>query len=127
MQEARVQYGVQTTADVDSVLNDEDIDGVVIAAPAALHFQIAAKCLLHAKTCMLKTACAPCEEGRQLVQGVGTKTGSSWSVTSLSTIRDFRAAARSHGELGRLQISIPHASTWAKLRTEETSCELCAP
>ena len=34
---------------MESVLNDEEIDGVVIAAPAALHFQLAAKCLLHDK------------------------------------------------------------------------------
>src|SRR5258706_5449739 len=32
VQEARAQYGVRTTSDVDSVLNDKEIDGVVIAA-----------------------------------------------------------------------------------------------
>ena len=45
IQQARAQYGVRATTDVESVLNDEEIDGVVIAAPAALHFQLAAKCL----------------------------------------------------------------------------------
>ena len=69
MQEARVRYGVRTTADLDLVLNDEEIDGVVIAAPAAQHFQLAAKCLLHDKDVYVEKPLAlHAEEGRQLVR-----------------------------------------------------------
>ena len=56
-------------ADFDSVLNDEEIDGVVIAAPAAQHFQLTANSLLHGKDVYVEKPLAlRAEQGRQLVQ-----------------------------------------------------------
>jgi len=60
VQEARAQYGVRTTSDVDSVLNDEEIDGVVIAAPAALHFQLAQMLDTRQRCVCRETSCATC-------------------------------------------------------------------
>ncbi len=49
-QQMRDSYpGIMVTDDIGSVLADEDITGVVIAAPAALHFELARKVLLADK------------------------------------------------------------------------------
>ena len=130
MQEARVQYGVRTTADVDSVLNDEDIDGVVIAAPAALHFQIAAKCLLHGKDVYVEKPLAlHAEEGRQLVQLASERN----RVLMVGHILEYHPAISElrrlvrNGELGRLQYIYSSRLNLGKLRTEENILWSFAP
>src|SRR5947209_18260444 len=43
------KYGVPTTDDFDSLLNDSDIRAVVIATPAVQHYEMVRKALLHGK------------------------------------------------------------------------------
>jgi predicted dehydrogenase len=43
------KLGVDTTTDLDRILNDDDIRAVAIATPASTHFAIARQCLLHGK------------------------------------------------------------------------------
>src|SRR5579883_1221421 len=69
LQEVQSQYGVRTTSDFDSLLADNRIDGVVLAALAALHFELASKCLLHGKDVYVEKPLAlHAEEGRRLVR-----------------------------------------------------------
>ena len=106
VQEARAQYGVRTTSDVDSVLNDKEIDGVVIAAPAALHFQLVAKCLIHDKDVYVEKPLAlRAEEGRQLVQLASERN----RILMVGHILEYHPAILElrklvrNGDLGRLQ------------------------
>ena len=130
VQEARAQYGVRTTSDVDSVLNDEEIDGVVIAAPAALHFQLAAKCLLHDKDVYVEKPLAlHVEEGRQLVQLASERN----RVLMVGHILEYHPAILElrrlvrNGELGRLQYINSSRLNLGKLRTEENILWSFAP
>jgi len=130
MQEVRAKYEVRTTSDVDSVLNDEEIDGVVIAAPAALHFQLAAKCLLHDKDVYVEKPLAlHVEEGRQLVQLASERKRILMVGHILEyhpAILELRRLVRS-GELGRLQYIYSSRLNLGKLRTEENILWSFAP
>jgi UDP-2-acetamido-3-amino-2,3-dideoxy-glucuronate N-acetyltransferase len=130
MQEARKRYGVRTTADLDLVLNDEEIDGVVIAAPAAQHFQLAAKCLLHDKDVYVEKPLAlHAEEGRQLVQLASERNRILMVGHILEyhpAILELRRLVRS-GELGRLQYIYSSRLNLGKLRTEENILWSFAP
>jgi UDP-2-acetamido-3-amino-2,3-dideoxy-glucuronate N-acetyltransferase len=130
MQEARAQYGVRTISDVDSVLNDEEIEGVVIAAPAAQHFQLATKCLLRDKDVYVEKPLALCaEEGRQLVQLASERHRILMVGHILEyhpAILELRRLIRS-GELGRLQYIYSSRLNLGKLRTEENILWSFAP
>jgi len=130
VQEARAQYGVRTTSDVDSVLNDKEIDGVVIAAPAALHFQLVAKCLLHDKDVYVEKPLAlRAEEGRQLVQLASERN----RILMVGHILEYHPAILElrrlvrNGELGRLQYIHSSRLNLGKLRTEENILWSFAP
>jgi predicted dehydrogenase len=57
------------TNDMDAVLNDKDIKGVVIAVPAALHYYIAPKALLSNKHVLVeKPLSLAYGDGEKLVQ-----------------------------------------------------------
>ena len=59
---------VSVTADMDSVIKDSDIRGVVIAAPAALHYQLAEKVLRADKHVFVeKLLSLTYEDGKKLV------------------------------------------------------------
>src|ERR1700739_1083013 len=130
MQEAQAQYGVRTTADIDSMLNDAEIDGVVIAAPAAQHFHLTAKCLLHDKDVYVEKPLAlPAEEGRQLVQLASERNRILMVGHILEyhpAILELRRLIRS-GELGRLQYIYSSRLNLGKLRTEENILWSFAP
>src|SRR5438445_6975329 len=49
LREVRSKYGVNTTPSVVDVLLDPEIQGVVIAAPASQHYQLAKQFLLAGK------------------------------------------------------------------------------
>ena len=46
LQEAHDQFGVATCSSLNELINDSEIQGVAIAAPAAQHYQLAKECLL---------------------------------------------------------------------------------
>lgn len=130
LQEARAQYGVRTTSDVDSVLNDKEIDGVVIAAPAAQHFALAAKCLLHDKDVYVEKPLAlHAEEGRQLVELASERN----RILMVGHILEYHPAILElrrlvcSGELGRLQYIYSSRLNLGKLRTEENILWSFAP
>src|SRR5712691_6720765 len=49
LRESGVNYGVNTTRDVDSLLQDGGIPAVVIACPAVQHYELGKKALLSGK------------------------------------------------------------------------------
>ena len=128
--EARAEYGVHTTSDIESILNDPAIDGVVIAAPAALHFQLAAKCLLHDKDVYVEKPLAMhASEGRELVQLAAERKRILMVGHILEyhpAILELRRLIRS-GELGRLQYIYSSRLNLGKLRTEENILWSFAP
>lgn len=128
--EAQTQYKVRTTSDFDSVLNDDEIDGVVIAAPAALHFQLAAKCLLHDKDVYVEKPLAlHAEEGRHLVELAAERHRILMVGHILEyhpAIVELRRLIRS-GELGRIQYIYSSRLNLGKLRTEENILWSFAP
>src|SRR5579864_1069649 len=130
LQEARSQYGVTTTSDLDSLLNDEKIDGVVIAAPAAMHFQLAAKCLLHDKDVYVEKPLAlHVEEGRQLVELASGRN----RILMVGHILEYHPAILElrklirNGQLGRIQYIHSSRLNLGKLRTEENILWSFAP
>src|SRR5579864_3404010 len=130
LQEARSQYGVTTTSDLDSVLNDKKIDGVVIAAPAAMHFQLAAKCLLHDKDVYVEKPLAlHVEQGRQLVELASERN----RILMVGHILEYHPAILElrklirNGQLGRIQYIHSSRLNLGKLRTEENILWSSAP
>jgi UDP-2-acetamido-3-amino-2,3-dideoxy-glucuronate N-acetyltransferase len=130
VQEAHARYGVRTTLDIDSVLNDEEIEGVVIAAPAALHFQLAAKCLIHDKDVYVEKPLAlHAEEGRQLIQLASERN----LILMVGHILEYHPAILElrklirNGELGRIQYIYSSRLNLGKLRTEENILWSFAP
>ena len=63
---AKTYPNVEVTDDINGVLQDTDIQAVVIAAPAALHYEIAEKALnagKHIFVCLLYTSPSPRDRG----------------------------------------------------------------
>ena len=68
LQEAHDQCGVDTCSSLKTLLNDFDIQGVAIAAPAAQHYQLAKECLLAGKDVYVeKPLSLRADEGQELV------------------------------------------------------------
>ena len=66
--EVRTKYNVLTTRDLETVLNDPEVQGVVIAVPAAQHYEVARRCLLKDKDVYVEKPLAlHASEGQQLV------------------------------------------------------------
>ena len=130
LQEARSQYGVPTTSDLNSLLDNQEIDGVVIAAPAAMHFQLAAKCLLHDKDVYVEKPLAlHVEEGRQLVELASERN----RILMVGHILEYHPAILElrklirNGQLGRIQYIHSSRLNLGKLRTEENILWSFAP
>src|SRR5512138_1627423 len=63
---ARERYAVATTTRLEDVLSDSQTPAVVIAAPAAQHFELARQCLLADKDVYVEKPLAlRAEEGQQ--------------------------------------------------------------
>jgi len=61
--------GVNSLKDVDRILDDPDIQGIVIATPAVTHYQLAKKAITLGKDVFVKKPIAlSLEEGYQLVK-----------------------------------------------------------
>jgi len=130
LQQAQARYGVRTTSDLDSVLNDEQIDGIVIAAPAALHFELAAKSLLHDKDVYVEKPLAlHVEEGRCLAELAAERK----RILMVGHILEYHPAILElrrlirQGELGRIQYIYSSRLNLGKLRTEENILWSFAP
>lgn len=55
LEEIKLKYkDVKTTTDIDVILNDPEVDAVIIAVPAKLHFEITKKALLAGKDVLVE-------------------------------------------------------------------------
>src|SRR5882724_9100184 len=104
--ESQLRYGVKTTQDVDSALDDSSVHGVVIAAPAAQHYELAKKSLLSGKDVFVEKPLAlHSSEGTELVE-LARKRG---RILMVGHILEYHPAIVElkrlihTGELGKIQ------------------------
>ncbi|WP_317891092.1 Gfo/Idh/MocA family oxidoreductase [Edaphobacter bradus] len=129
-QEAQAQFGVDTCSSVSALLNDPEIQGVVIAAPAAQHYELAKNCLFAGKDVYVEKPLAMrVEEGRELVAIAETRR----RVLMVGHILQYHPAILKlkelidSGELGRIQYIYSSRLNWGKLRSEENILWSFAP
>ncbi|MGH9865814.1 MAG: Gfo/Idh/MocA family oxidoreductase [Candidatus Acidiferrales bacterium] len=130
LERAAREYGVRTTQDVEEVFRDESISAVVIAAPAAQHFDLTCRALLREKDVFVEKPLAlRTIDGRELVELAEARH----RVLQVGHILEFHPAISelkrliSAGELGRIQYIYSSRLNLGKLRTEENILWSFAP
>ncbi len=115
---------------LDDFLKIEEIKGVVIAAPAELHFDIAKKCMLAGKDVMVEKPLAlKVSEGEELVQIAKDNS----RILMVGHILQFHGAVIKlkemidNGELGQIRYIYSNRLNIGKLRTEENVLWSFAP
>jgi UDP-2-acetamido-3-amino-2,3-dideoxy-glucuronate N-acetyltransferase len=122
--------GILVTDDFMSVLHDSDISGVVIAAPAALHFSLAREALNAGKHVFVeKPLSLTYQEGEQLVALAREKQ----KILFVGHILHYHAAVIKlkemirKGDIGRLQYIYSRRLSLGKIRREENILWSFAP
>jgi UDP-2-acetamido-3-amino-2,3-dideoxy-glucuronate N-acetyltransferase len=126
----REKYNVATHNELEPVLADPEIDAVVIAAPAAQHFQLARACLLAGKDVYAEKPLAlHANEGQQLVELANKRK----RILMVGHILEYHPAILElkrlicQGELGNIQYIYSSRLNLGKLRTEENILWSFAP
>src|SRR5229473_6026439 len=126
----RKEYCIPTTNDYDAVLSDPVVNAVVIAAPAALHYDLAKLALRLGKHVFVEKPLAlHTGEGRELVN-LANKQG---SVLMVGHILEYHPAIVEltrlirEGHLGKIQYIYSSRLNLGKLRTEENILWSFAP
>ncbi len=116
--------------DLDSILNDKEIGGVVIASPAETHFDLTKKCLLAGKDVLVEKPLAlKVEEGEELVR-IASKNK---RILMVGHILQYHSAVIKlkemidNGELGKIRYIYSNRLNIGKLRTEENVLWSFAP
>jgi len=128
--EVQAKYGVRTTQELEEVLADPTIDAVVIAVPAAQHYEVAKRCLLRDKDVYVEKPLAlHANEGRELIK-LALQRRRILMVGHIleyhPAILELRRLIRT-GELGRIQYIYSSRLNLGKLRTEENILWSFAP
>ena len=128
--QVETKYGIRTTADFSSIIGDPVIDAVVIAAPAAQHYQLAKQALLSGKDVYVEKPLAlHGHEGREL-NDLASQSGRILMVGHIleyhPAILELKRLIRS-GDLGRIQYIYSSRLNLGKLRTEENILWSFAP
>jgi len=128
--EAEAKYGIPTTSSFEEVLNDPAIEGVMIAAPAAQHYEMAKQALLSGKHVFVEKPLAlEVRDGEELVE-LATRSGRTLMVGHIleyhPAVRELKRLVR-EGELGRVQYIYSSRLNIGKLRTEENILWSFAP
>ncbi len=128
--EVHAKYGVKTTHDFESLLVDERIAAVVIATPAAQHYEMARKSLLHRKDVFVeKPLSLRSSEARELVELAAKQK----RILMVGHILEYHPAVNElkrrvrEGELGKIQYIYSSRLNLGKLRTEENILWSFAP
>jgi len=130
LQELSKKYSVQATRSFDELLGMTEIHGVVISAPAALHYELAKKAMLAGKDVFVEKPLAlRVEEGQELVD-LSRKHGRVLMVGHLlqyhPAVLELKRLIRA-GELGKVQYIYSSRLNLGKLRTEENILWSFAP
>jgi len=128
--EAREKYGVRTTRDIEQVLSDPKVDAVVIAVPAAQHYDVVKRCLLRGKDVYVEKPLAlHAAEGQELVD-LAAKHHRILMVGHIllyhPAVLELKRLLEA-GELGRIQYIYSSRLNLGKLRTEENILWSFAP
>lgn len=130
LEKVRSEYAIPTSLDVQTILDDPAISAVVIAAPAAQHYQLAKKALLAGKDVFVEKPLAlTIEEGRELV----TLAHENNRILMVGHILEYHPAVEllkgvvREGELGKIQYIYSSRLNLGKLRTEENILWSFAP
>jgi len=123
-------YGVAATNDISTVLDDSSISAVVIAAPAAQHYELTKRALLRGKDVYVEKPLAlTVDEGTELVQVAKAQK----RILMVGHILEYHPAIRElkklvqSGELGKIQYIYSSRLNMGKLRTEENILWSFAP
>jgi UDP-2-acetamido-3-amino-2,3-dideoxy-glucuronate N-acetyltransferase len=130
LQELGEQYGVQSTRSVDELLAMPGIQGIVVGAPAAQHFQLAKLALLAGKDVFVEKPLAlRVDEGQELVD-LARERGRILMVGHLlqyhPAILELKRLVGA-GELGKVLYIYSSRLNLGKLRTEENILWSFAP
>jgi UDP-2-acetamido-3-amino-2,3-dideoxy-glucuronate N-acetyltransferase len=124
------KYNVSTTTDVADVLKDTMVHGVVIAAPAVQHYDLAKKALSAGKDVYVEKPLAlTAAEGRELTELAATLD----RVLMVGHILEYHPAVIelkrmvAAGELGKIHYIYSSRLNIGKLRTEENILWSFAP
>jgi UDP-2-acetamido-3-amino-2,3-dideoxy-glucuronate N-acetyltransferase len=130
LSEARAKYGVRTTRNFEEVLADPNVQAVVIAVPAAQHYQMAKQCLLRGKDVFVEKPLAlHAVEGKELIDLAARNN----RILMVGHILEYHPAILElkrlirEGELGRIQYIYSSRLNLGKLRTEENILWSFAP
>jgi UDP-2-acetamido-3-amino-2,3-dideoxy-glucuronate N-acetyltransferase len=122
LDEARSKYDVCMVTDVESVLSDQEIDAVVIAAPAAQHYDLALRSLAAGKDVYVEKPLAlRADEGWKLAAFAAEQR----KILMVGHILQYHPAVLElknlirEGELGQIQYIHSSRLNLGKLRTEE--------
>ena len=130
LQQVESQFTVRSTSKLDEVLRDDQIQGVVVAAPAAQHYAIVKKCLLSEKDVFVEKPLAlRSSEGKELVELAARQR----RILMVGHILEYHPAILElkrlieQGELGKIQYIYSSRLNLGKLRTEENILWSFAP
>jgi UDP-2-acetamido-3-amino-2,3-dideoxy-glucuronate N-acetyltransferase len=130
LERVRQQERVATTKDYNAILSDPAIDGVVVAAPAALHYDLAKRALEAGKHVFVEKPLAlNAQEGRELVALAKAQN----RILMVGHILEYHPAIIElnrlirEGHLGKIQYIYSSRLNLGKLRTEENILWSFAP
>lgn len=130
LREVKGEYPVQATTSLDEFLASSTVEGVVIAAPASQHFELAKRALLAGKDVFVEKPLAlHVSEGEELVE-LARDTKRVLMVGHLlqyhPAMLELKRLVQA-GELGRVQYIYSSRLNLGKLRTEENILWSFAP
>jgi UDP-2-acetamido-3-amino-2,3-dideoxy-glucuronate N-acetyltransferase len=128
---ARTLYpDITMMADVGAVLDDQGFDAVVIATPAALHFEMARRALESGKDVFVEKPLAlTVKEGEVLVE-TADRLG---RILMVGHLLEYHPAAEklrelvARGEIGKIQYVYSNRLNLGRIRTEENALWSFAP
>jgi len=130
LREVSTKYDVKTTLHYQQVLDDSDLHAVVIAAPAAQHYELAKRALLQGKDVYVEKPLAlRSSEGQELVDLAGERN----RILMVGHILEYHPAILElrrlirEGQLGRIRYIYSSRLNLGKLRTEENILWSFAP
>ena len=130
LQRIKKEFQVQTTSEVGTLLADASVDAIVIAAPAAQHFELATQALEAGKDVFVEKPLAlHSSQGRQLVDLAAGRQRILMAGhilqyhPAITAIRDLIQ----RGELGKIHYVYSSRLNLGRLRTEENILWSFAP